>query len=43
MVDTTKFDYLKEHDPIFHQLAAAERSFISDPNTTLIKLRQLRG
>ncbi len=42
MADTTNFDYLKEHDPIFHQLAAAaERSFISDPNTTLIKLRQL--
>lgn len=42
MADTTNFDYLKEHDPIFHQLAAAaERSFIGDPNTTLIKLRQL--
>jgi type I restriction enzyme, R subunit len=42
MADTTNFDYLKEHDPVFVQLAAAaERSFISDPNTTLIKLRQL--
>ncbi len=42
MADPTNFDFLKEHDPIFHQLAAAaERSFISDPNTTLIKLRQL--
>ncbi len=42
MADTTNFDYLKEHDPLFHQLAAAaERSFIGDPNTTLIKLRQL--
>lgn len=36
------FDFLQEHDPVFVQLAAAaERSFISDPNTTLIKLRQL--
>src|SRR5690606_15802001 len=34
--------FLKEHDPIFLQLAvAAERAFVSDPNTTLIKLRQL--
>lgn len=38
----TNFDFLKEHDPIFYQLATAERAFISDPNTTLIiKLRQL--
>ncbi len=42
MADTTNFDFLQEHDPVFVQLAAAaERSFISDPNTTLIKLRQL--
>ncbi|PWQ92493.1 type I restriction-modification system endonuclease [Leucothrix pacifica] len=36
------FDFLKEHDPLFLELAsAAERAFTSDPNTTLIKLRQL--
>ncbi|OEG73872.1 type I restriction-modification system endonuclease [Shewanella colwelliana] len=35
------FDFLKEHDPIFLQLAqSAERAFSSDPNTTLVKLRQ---
>lgn len=42
-LDTTKsnFDFLKEHDPLFLQLAqSAERAFSSDPNTTLVKLRQ---
>lgn len=35
------FDFLKQHDPIFFQLAqGAERAFSSDPNTTLVKLRQ---
>jgi hypothetical protein len=39
---SVNFSFLAEHDPVFVQLAAAaERSFISDPNTTLIKLRQL--
>ena len=38
---STNFDFLKEHDPFFVELAAsAERAFASDPNTTLIKLRQ---
>ncbi len=38
----SNFSFLKEHDPIFFQLAsAAENSFASDPNTTLVKLRQL--
>ena len=38
----TNFEFLGEYDPIFLQLAtAAERAFSSDPNTTLIKLRQL--
>jgi type I restriction enzyme R subunit len=42
MAEISNFDFLKEHDPLFLQLAlAAERSFASDPNTTLIKLRQL--
>ncbi|MCC5796300.1 MAG: type I restriction-modification system endonuclease [Methylophaga sp.] len=36
------FSFLQEHEPVFVQLAnAAERAFSSDPNTTLIKLRQL--
>src|SRR5690606_6315563 len=34
--------FLAEHDELLMQLAsAAERAFASDPNTTLIKLRQL--
>lgn len=38
---STNFKFLAEHDPIFLQLASsAERTFTSDPNTTLIKLRQ---
>ncbi|NOR68259.1 MAG: type I restriction-modification system endonuclease [Methylomarinum sp.] len=41
MTDKSNFDFLQEHDPIFFQLvSAAERTFASDPNTTLIKLRQ---
>ncbi len=36
------FSFLAEHDPLFIELSsAAERAFSSDPNTTLIKLRQL--
>ncbi|WP_092032354.1 type I restriction-modification system endonuclease [Marinobacter sp. DSM 26671] len=36
------FGFLAEHDPLFVDLAeSAERVFSSDPNTTLIKLRQL--
>lgn len=36
------FGFLAEHDPLFFQIAsAAEHAFYSDPNTTLIKLRQL--
>lgn len=39
---TSNFDFLKEYDPIFFELAnTAEQVFASDPNTTLIKLRQL--
>jgi len=38
---SSNFDFLLEHDPLFVELAAsAERAFASDPNTTLIKLRQ---
>ncbi|TMS82688.1 type I restriction-modification system endonuclease [Pseudoalteromonas sp. S554] len=36
------FYFLSEHDDLFVELAgAAEKAFASDPNTTLIKLRQL--
>jgi type I restriction enzyme R subunit len=36
------FRFLADHDPVFLQLAyTAEQIFASDPNTTLIKLRQL--
>ena len=38
----SNFYFLAEHDVLFLELAqAAERAFTSDPNTTLIKLRQL--
>ncbi len=38
----SNFDFLKEHDPIFLELAvSAEKAFTGDPNTTLMKLRQL--
>ena len=42
MAASSNFAFLKEHDPVFLQLAnTAEQVFASDPNTTLIKLRQL--
>ena len=42
MANLSNFECLKEHDPVFFQLAfAAEQAFYADPNTTLIKLRQL--
>jgi type I restriction enzyme R subunit len=38
----SNFGFLAEHDPLFVELASsAERVFTSDPNTTLLKLRQL--
>ncbi|WP_447956771.1 type I restriction-modification system endonuclease [Vreelandella sp. EE7] len=38
----TNFGFLAEHDALLAELAAAaERAFANDPNTTLIKLRQL--
>lgn len=38
----TNFSFLSEHDPLYLQLArAAEQVFAGDPNTTLIKLRQI--
>jgi type I restriction enzyme R subunit len=42
MPNSCNFEFLAEYDPVFLQLTtAAERVFSSDPNTTLIKLRQL--
>ncbi|CAB9495353.1 hypothetical protein [Alteromonas macleodii] len=42
MVFTSNFEFLKAHGVWFYNLAAsAERNFTSDPNTTLIKMRQL--
>jgi type I restriction enzyme R subunit len=38
---STNFQFLKPYDPIFLQLATvAEQMYHSDPNTTLVKLRQ---
>lgn len=42
MTASSNFFFLQEHDPVFLQLAStAEQVFANDPNTTLIKLRQL--
>lgn len=42
MATSRSFSFLAEHDPVFLQLAStAEQVFAADPNTTLIKLRQL--
>ena len=39
---TSNFLFLKQNDPVFYQLAsAAEQFFTLDPNTTMVKLRQL--
>jgi type I restriction enzyme R subunit len=41
-MNKSNFEFLKEHDEVFFQLAySAETFFSADPNTTLIKLRQL--
>ncbi|KAB7886397.1 type I restriction-modification system endonuclease [Poseidonibacter ostreae] len=38
----SNFIFLEQHDPVFFQLASmAEQFFRADPNTTLIKIRQL--
>jgi hypothetical protein len=42
VIISSNFAFLAEHDPVFLQLAGtAEQVFAADPNTTLIKLRQL--
>jgi len=41
-IQQSNFGFLQEHDSIFVEIAlSAERAFSSDPNTTLMKLRQL--
>ena len=38
----SNFLFIKEHNPVFFQQAStAEKIFSHDPNTTLVKLRQL--
>ena len=40
--DFSNFDFLKHHDELLLRLAqTAERCFAPDPNTTLVKMRQL--
>lgn len=42
MASTSNFEFLKQHDPLLFTLAeTAERCFVPDPNTTLVKMRQL--
>lgn len=42
MIQSNNFSFLAEHSPLLAQLAhSAEQVFSGDPNTTLIKLRQL--
>ena len=42
VTQTSNFSFLAEHSPLLAQLgSAAEQFFSGDPNTTLIKLRQL--
>ncbi len=41
-MDLSNFDFLKHHDELLVRLAqTAEACFVPDPNTTLIKMRQL--
>lgn len=41
-MQSTNFDFLKKQNPLFYKLGSiAEQNFENDPNTTLIKLRQL--
>lgn len=41
-MERSNFDFLKHHDELLVRLAqTAETCFVPDPNTTLIKMRQL--
>lgn len=38
----SNFDFLSKHNELLAQLGiTAERAFVPDPNTTLVKIRQL--
>jgi len=42
IVSISNFEFLKRHDELLFKLAeTAERCFVPDPNTTLVKMRQL--
>jgi type I restriction enzyme R subunit len=42
MAPVSNFEFLKQHDELLFKLAeTAERCFVPDPNTTLVKMRQL--
>ena len=42
MDQISNFEFLKHHDELLFRLAkTAEQSFVPDPNTTLMKVRQL--
>lgn len=42
MPTISNFEFLKQHDELLFKLAeTAERCFVPDPNTTLVKMRQL--
>ena len=42
MDNTSNFGFLGQHDELLLQLATtAEQSFVSDPNTTMVKVRKL--
>ena len=42
MPSISNFEFLKQHDELLFKLAeTAERCFVPDPNTTLVKMRQL--
>ena len=41
-MSATNFEFLRQHDELLFKLAeTAERCFVPDPNTTLVKMRQL--
>jgi type I restriction enzyme R subunit len=42
MPSTSNFEFLKQHDELLFKLTeTAERCFVPDPNTTLVKMHQL--
>jgi type I restriction enzyme R subunit len=42
MASTSNFEFLKQHDSLLFKLVeTAERCFVPDSNTTLVKMQQL--